>query len=115
MARAASASLWRASNAAPNVVSSARSRSLREAGLSRIHFGEPLHDDGQIGAHDGFIEPQHDVAGTHPAAVTHQHLADDPTGQVLHLLHVGIDDDRPGRNHRARELGGCGPAAETDG
>jgi hypothetical protein len=87
----------------------------REAGLSRVHFGQSLHHDGQVGAHDGFIEPHHDVAGAHPAALAHQQLADNAAGQVLHLLHVGIDDNRAGRDHRARELGGCRPATEASG
>ncbi len=87
----------------------------REAGLSRVHFCQSLHDDGQVGAHDGFIEPHHDIAGAHPAAVPHHQLADNAAGQVLHLLYVGIDDDRAGRDHRARELGGCRPAAKARG
>jgi hypothetical protein len=87
----------------------------REASLSRVHFGQSLNHDGQVGAHNRFIESHHDIAGAYPASFAHQQLADDAAGQVLHLLHVGVDDDRPRRDHRARELRCCRPTAEARG
>ena len=48
-------------------------------------------------------------------AVAHQQLADDAASQVLHLLDVGVDDDRSRCDHRAGQLGGRGPAADPDG
>ena len=43
----------------------------------------------------------------------HQDLADDAAGRVLHLLDVRFDDDSAGRDHRAGELAGGGPAADA--
>ena len=81
---------------------SARSRSLGEPCLAGPHLVEAFGDDGEVGARDGLVEPHHDVAGANAVAVAHEQFADDAAGQVLHLLDVGIDDDRAGRDHRAR-------------
>jgi len=47
-------------------------------------------------------------------AVAHEKLADDSTGQVLHLLDAGVDDDGSRRNHRAGQFRGRRPAADAD-
>ena len=79
-------------------------------------FGHSFHrgpyDDCEVGPRDRFVEPHDDIAGTNPDAIANQHFADNATSQVLHLFDVKIDNDRPGRDHRARQLGGCGPPAE---
>ena len=46
----------------------------------------------QVGAGLRVIERDHDVAGLDLLALAHIELADDAAGRVLHLLHVGVDD-----------------------
>ena len=41
-------------------------------------------------------------------------FADHAAGRVLHLLDVGIDDERALRDHRAGDFGGRRPAADAD-
>src|SRR5262249_4549809 len=62
----------------------------------------------------GFVEAHEDVASFHPVAVAGAHFADDTAGRVLHLFHIGIDDERTLRNERAGDFGGGGPAAAAD-
>ena len=85
-----------------------------EPRLARIELGETLGDDRQIGAGHGFVEADENIAGLDPIAVVRAHFADDAAGRVLHLLHVGIDDERALGDERAGDFGGRGPAAEAD-
>ena len=86
-----------------------------EPRLARRQLVETLGDDGQIGARHGVVEPHDDLARLDAVAVAHAQLADDAAGRVLHLLHVGIDDDGALRDHRAGQFGRRRPAADTAG
>ena len=81
--------------------------------LARAQLDQALADDREIGAGDGLVETHHHVAGPDAVAVAHAYLADDAAGRMLHLLDVGIDDDRSGRDQRAGQFGGGGPAADA--
>ena len=83
-----------------------------EPRLARIELGQPLGDDGKVGARDGLVEAHQDVAFLDAVAVAHAHLADHAAARVLHLLHVGIDDERAGGDQRAGNLRGRRPAAD---
>src|SRR5262245_45054994 len=83
----------------------------RQPGLARAHLVEALGDDSEICSRDGLVEPQHDLPRANALALAHQQLADDTTGQVLHLLDIGVDHGRPRRNHGPGQLGRCSPAA----
>ena len=85
----------------------------REPGLARIKPSEPLGDDRQVGAGNGFIEANENVASLHPIAVMHAHLADHAARRMLHFLYVGIDNERALGDQRAGDFGGRCPAAET--
>ena len=65
-----------------------------EASLARVELGESLGDDRQIGSGHGLVEADEDFARLYAIAVMGAHLADHAAGRVLHLLHVGIDDQR---------------------
>ena len=82
--------------------------------LARIELGETLGDDRQIRLRHGFVEANENIAGLDPVAVAHANLADDTAARVLDLLDVGIDDQRALGDQRAGDLGGRGPAAESD-
>ncbi len=76
---------------------------------------EVLGDDRQTRLGDGVVEPHHHVAGLDEITVSREHFADNAAGRVLHLLHVGFDDDRSRRNQRARDLRRRCPAADPAG
>jgi hypothetical protein len=93
-------------------------------GIGLIALGEkpglPGHEFVELGSHHAegrpghrVVEPQHDLAIFHLPAFLDEDLADDAAGRMLHLLHVGLDDDRTRRNHGARQMGGRRPAADT--
>ena len=86
-----------------------------EPRLARGELVEAFGDDGKVGARDRVVEPHEDIAGLDAIAVVHAELADDAAGRVLHLLDVGIDDDRARRDQRAGDLGRCRPAADAAG
>ena len=84
-----------------------------KAGAPRAHFVESFQHDRKVRACDGVVQSQDDVSCAHALTVAHEQLADNPAGRMLDLLHVGIDDHRPRRDHGAGQLGRCGPAADT--
>jgi hypothetical protein len=86
----------------------------REPRLARVKFNEALVDDRQIGAGYGLIEADENVAGFDMIAIAHEKFTDHTAGRMLHLLHIGIDDDRALRDQRARDLGCRCPAAQSD-
>ena len=83
--------------------------------LRTLEFVELASDDLQVGACDGLVEPQQQVARRDLVAVAHADVADHATRWVLHLLDVGFDHDRALGNHGAGELSGRCPSAEPAG
>ena len=69
------------------------------------------HAEGGLG--HGIVEPQHDLAGFDLGALLDQDLSDHAAGRMLHFLHARFDHDGAGRDHRAGQLGGRRPAADT--
>jgi hypothetical protein len=65
------------------------------------------------GAGHGVIEPQHDVAVFHLAALLEENLSDHAAGWVLDFLDIGFDHERARCDHRAGQLRGCCPTADS--
>src|SRR4029077_248079 len=61
----------------------------------------------------GIVELDDDVAQVDHVAIAHTQFGNNAAGRVLHLLHIGIDDELALRDHRAREFAGRGPAADA--
>jgi hypothetical protein len=80
----------------------------------RVKFNEAFVDDRQIGAGNGLVEADEDIAGFDMIAVAHEKFADDAAGRMLHFLHISIDDNRALRDKRARDLGCRRPAPKSD-
>src|SRR5215213_8645877 len=74
---------------------------------------QPLGDDRQIGASLRVVELDHHVAGVDQVAVACPQFGDDAAGRVLHLLHIGIDDELALRDHRAGKFASRSPSAEA--
>jgi len=60
-----------------------------------------------------FIEPQHDVALLDAIALLHAQFANHAARRVLDLLDVRIDNELARGDHRARQFGRRGPAADA--
>ncbi len=86
----------------------------REPRFACVKFNQTFVDDRQIGAGYGLVEADENIAGFDMIAIAHEKFADHAAGRMLHLLHIGIDDDRARRNQRARDLGCRCPAAQSD-
>ena len=86
-----------------------------KASPARVEFGESLGDDRQIGPRHGLVEANENVACLHAVAVAGAYFADHAAGWMLHLLHVGIDDQRTLGDEGAGDFGRGGPAAKSDG
>ena len=93
-------------------------------GVVAVALGEkpslPGREFVELGSHHAerrpghrIIEPQHDLAIFDLPAFLDEDLADDAAGRMLHLLHVGLDDDGTRRNHGAGQMGGRRPAADA--
>jgi hypothetical protein len=84
-----------------------------QAGFPATQLVEALGDDGEVCLEDGIVEPDQEVAGLHLRIVLHQDMADDAAARVLHLLGITRGHDHAGRDQRAGNVGGGGPAADA--
>ena len=85
-----------------------------KARATRRKLVDILGDNIEIGLRLRRVETDQHVAGFHTVAVFHVELTDDAAGRVVNRLHVGIDNQRTRRDHRARQPGGCRPSADTE-
>src|SRR6185312_14132516 len=85
-----------------------------EACFACGEFIGSLGNDGEVGAGDRIVELDKNVAGLDAIAILHVELADNAAGRMLHLFHVGIDDDGALRDERAGDRRGCCPSADTE-
>ena len=115
MTRATSGFDLRARSSGWNVTALAPSRSASSRPWRAHSSVRLVHHDGEVRLGDGLVEPDHDVARLDAVAVAHAQLADDAAGRMLHLLDVGVDDERARRDHGPGELGRRGEPADAAG
>ncbi len=80
-----------------------------EAPLATEKLIELAGDHLEIGARDGLVETDEQVALRNLVAFAHQDLADNAAGRMLHFLDVAIDDELARSDHRVRHGGGDQP------
>ena len=81
--------------------------------MARIELIKAFGEDGQIGLGLRLVETHDHVTCIDVLVILHAKLSDDAAGWMLHLLHVGFDDNDAVGDHSTSKLGRASPAGDA--